>query len=447
MHTNIKTYATAFLLAAMGFGAVALLQDVKANTSWCWCTDYIANRLGFTTYGDAYTWDNGLLPQNGYEKVAPAVGTVVIMELGYPDFPNGHVGIVTSYEPSTGYIHVRGAAQSGGWDFSGNEFGCNNVSTTTNNVNVHNRSDISFWAKPVISGAPTANLNLLPKSGHPSIRPVYRFYNTLQGYSRLTTSDALKNSLAADPTWLLEGLAFYAEQNASTGLVQIKYARNYQKGEFYGTAQEVASLDSTWTKTNTTVFSASLNPLPGRTPVYRMYNPSNGKYLHTSDLAESNYLAQNGWTSQIAFYAHSNDGCHNDICAMYRLYNSVENTHYYTTDIKQELTPTIVSDVNWKHKGVPFFVYQSAGINRVPYYRQYNPVLKSFYFSTSNASLGVNWSTPALAFYAPLSMPTHNGTIVREYYNQSNGRYTYDKEAPEAGWVSTGKTFYGSLTF
>jgi len=114
---------------------------------FCQCVDYVRNRFSLSGSGDAYTWDDGKLQANGYSKVNPKVGTIVVMERNFPtaNTSAGHIGVVESYDSITGRIVVRGANQ--GSTNLITEHGCNNVNLWAISTSVNGRTDISFWEK------------------------------------------------------------------------------------------------------------------------------------------------------------------------------------------------------------------------------------------------------------------------------------------------------------
>ena len=66
-------------------------------------------------------------------------------------------------------------------------------------------------------------------------------------------------------------------------------------------------------------------------PIYRLYNPTNGEHLYTTDENEKNVLfGQHGWGYEgIAWYAPSTG------TPVYRLYNPGLANHLYTTDTNE----------------------------------------------------------------------------------------------------------------
>ena len=96
--------------------------------------------------------------------------------------------------------------------------------------------------------------------------------------------------------------------------------------------------------------------------VYRVYNPGNGKHHYTTDPAERDFLAENGWIYEgIAWYAPEAGE------PIYRVYNPGNDNHLYTMDIKER--DNLVKG-GWKYEGILCY---SAGSDGVPLYRVFNP--------------------------------------------------------------------------
>lgn len=142
-----------FLGISIGLiGLFTLFAPATARTvsaaAFCECVAYVQNRFGLPTgAGIAANWNDGFLQSHGFSSVSVRVGAIVVMEGTHPDVSStaGHVGVVESYNSSTGKITVRGANQ--GASNLTTEYNCNNVNSVTFSTSVHGRSDISFWER------------------------------------------------------------------------------------------------------------------------------------------------------------------------------------------------------------------------------------------------------------------------------------------------------------
>lgn len=133
----------------------------------------------------------------------------------------------------------------------------------------------------------------------------------------------------------------------------------------------------------TTVFTAfGVAPLEAKAetkmiPVYRLYNPSNGEHLYTTDAHEKDVIYETqGWGYEgIGWYTADSTGE-----PVYRLYNAAQNNHLYTTD-KHEVE-VLTRDYGWVQDfdGKPLF-YSDGD---VPVYRLYNESLSGMHHLTTD---------------------------------------------------------------
>ena len=114
-----------------------------------------------------------------------------------------------------------------------------------------------------------------------------------------------------------------------------------------------------------------------RVPVYRLYQPSNGEHLYTTDAHERDVLYQTqGWGYEgIAWYAANGTGE-----PVYRLYNANQQNHLYTTDVNE--VNILTNGYGWvvDFDGQPLF-YSDGD---VPVYRVYNEALSGMHHLTTD---------------------------------------------------------------
>ena len=96
--------------------------------------------------------------------------------------------------------------------------------------------------------------------------------------------------------------------------------------------------------------------------IYRVYNPGNGKHHYTTDPAERDFLAENGWIYEGIAWNAPKEGD-----PIYRVYNPGNDNHLYTMDIKER--DNLVKG-GWNYEGILCY---SAGSDGVPLYRVFNP--------------------------------------------------------------------------
>lgn len=132
-------------------------------------------------------------------------------------------------------------------------------------------------------------------------------------------------------------------------------------------------------------------------PIYRLYNRSNGEHLYTTSQNEKNVLySQHGWGYEgVAWYAP--DGG----TPGYRLYNAGLQNHLYTSDLNEVHVLTSYHGWTKDNNGQPVF-YSGGG---TPIYRVYNPRLRGLHHWTTdrneyNVLPRHGWSQEGIKFYA-----------------------------------------------
>lgn len=113
-------------------------------------------------------------------------------------------------------------------------------------------------------------------------------------------------------------------------------------------------------------------------PIYRLYMPSTGEHLYTSDKHEYDTLYKKyGWGQEgIGWYAPSSG------TAVYRLYQPGLKNHLYTTD-KNEVK-VLTSKYGWVTDNGGEALYHSGG--SVPIYRVYNKGLNGMHHLTTDTN-------------------------------------------------------------
>jgi sugar lactone lactonase YvrE len=130
--------------------------------------------------------------------------------------------------------------------------------------------------------------------------PVQRAQNTtLFGSYFFSIYDfEMVNALAANPTWNLEGTAFYASLDINPGLAPVYRFRNLLNGSYLytiddGEKNDIIANYSAYFVLEGPAWYASPEPATGFSPLYRFRNLTNGTYLFSAYEAEKDAIVAN----------------------------------------------------------------------------------------------------------------------------------------------------------
>lgn len=133
-----------------------------------------------------------------------------------------------------------------------------------------------------------------------SYSPVYRIQNNnLPGAYFFTIFDSERYAaLTQNPSWKLEGAAFYTATTAADGLSPVYRFRNKTNGSYVYTIfeEEYQSLLANYSATfvlEGVSWYARQSPAAGYTPLYRFRNKTNGTYLFSAYESEKNSIVAN----------------------------------------------------------------------------------------------------------------------------------------------------------
>ena len=145
----------------------------------------------------------------------------------------------------------------------------------------------------------------------------------------------------------------------------------------------------------------------GTSPVYRLYNPSNGDHHYTKDANEYRTLPNYGWKQEgVAWVSPSSS-----TTPVYRLYNPGNGDHHYTKDANEYRT---LPDHGWKQEGVAWYSSASDG---VPVYRLYNPHNGDHHFTKDVNEYRTlpsrGWKQEGVAWYSDKSDDSYHGLSTR----------------------------------
>ncbi|WP_236023852.1 phosphatase PAP2 family protein [Bifidobacterium miconis] len=121
-------------------------------------------------------------------------------------------------------------------------------------------------------------------------------------------------------------------------------------------------------------------------PVYRLYDPSTGLHVYTSDENEKNVLStKRGWKNEgVVFKAAKKS---DDTTPVYRLYNSKNQRHVLSSDENE--IKVLTTKRGWKNEGIAW--YQSDK-GTVSVYRMYSPKKGEHLYTTDANEYKVNAS-------------------------------------------------------
>lgn len=135
----------------------------------------------------------------------------------------------------------------------------------------------------------------------------------------------------------------------------------------------------------------------GNVSIYRLYMPSNGEHLYTTDVNEVNVLvSQHGWAYEgVGWYAPASG------TPVYRLYNAGLQNHLYTTDTNEVNVLTAYHGWSKDNNGNPLF-YSGGDI---AVYRLYNVGLRGLHHLTTDRNEydvlpSHGWTQEGTALYA-----------------------------------------------
>ena len=108
----------------------------------------------------------------------------------------------------------------------------------------------------------------------------------------------MANALVINPTWNLEGPAFYASLGINPGLAPVWRFRNIINGSYLytindGEKNDIIANYSAYFVLEGPAWYASPEPVPGFSPLYRFRNLTNGTYLFSAYEAEKNAIVAN----------------------------------------------------------------------------------------------------------------------------------------------------------
>lgn len=134
--------------------------------------------------------------------------------------------------------------------------------------------------------------------------------------------------------------------------------------------------------------------------VLRLYNPSTGEHLFTTNAAERVQLVSIGWTNE---YCEWDTPAKSDT-PIYRLCNPNNDDHHYTTNPAEK---DMLVQLGWRYEGSPFYSAEKG--EGLPVYRLYNPNatgVGSHHYTSSkeerNALVGYGWNDEGIAWYGLL---------------------------------------------
>lgn len=145
------------------------------------------------------------------------------------------------------------------------------------------------------------------------------------------------------------------------------FARNHN-GSIYGiTFCQVFGLDSSGSQTVTDYYNDFMKYYNDNASLemHRMYNPTSGEHLYTSNIDEANNLIRHGWRYEgVAWIAPVKSNT-----PVYRLYNPINGDHHYTTDAHER---DVLMTGDWRYEGIGWYSMDNGGEQL---YRLFNPYI------------------------------------------------------------------------
>ncbi|MCI4625350.1 MAG: matrixin family metalloprotease [Candidatus Magnetoovum sp. WYHC-5] len=121
-----------------------------------------------------------------------------------------------------------------------------------------------------------------------------------------------------------------------------------------------------------------------KSPVYRFYNEVNATHFYT--ISETEYSDITATLPHykyegISFYAYTKK--ENNTSAVYRFYNTKTSAHFYTIS-KDEKTTIVNNMPDYTYEGVSFYAFKSYTTGTYPVYRFYNIDTNTHFYTISN---------------------------------------------------------------
>lgn len=144
----------------------------------------------------------------------------------------------------------------------------------------------------------------------------------------------------------------------------------------------------------------SIDNSDDRMIVLRVYNPSTGEHLFTTNPAERVQLISIGWINELCEW----DTLAKSNAPIYRLCNPNNDDHHYTTNSAEK---NMLVQLGWRYEGTPFYSAEKG--EGLPVYRLYNPNatgVGSHHYTSSkeerDALVGYGWNDEGTAWYGLL---------------------------------------------
>ena len=159
--------------------------------------------------------------------------------------------------------------------------------------NIYSRFGVAYQAGLSRFLNPTATAPLAPVR-----QPVFRFYNASTGAHFFTlNSDERDNVLRNMPTFVYEGIAFYAYTSDQLGYKPVfRFFNTASRAHFYTiSAAERSYVQATLPgyKYEGSAWSAQETEINGASPVYRFYRSGTNTHFYTINAAERDFIIAN----------------------------------------------------------------------------------------------------------------------------------------------------------
>jgi hypothetical protein len=240
--------------------------------------------------------------------------------------------------------------------------------------------------------------------------PLYRLFNPHNGDHFYTTSVTERDGAVANFGYTNEGIACYAFGSQTSGTIPLyrllkfaelrSFIRLHLKiltapnipirtmvdsmRRVYTTARIRVDVIpfGLYNSEGIACYVFSFQPA-STTPLYRLFNPSNGDHFYTTSAAERDGAVANfGYTSEgIACYVFGSSA--SGTTPLYRLFNPNNGDHFYTTSAAER--DGAVANFGYTSEGIACYVFGSSASGTAPLYRLFNPHNGDHFYTTSEA--------------------------------------------------------------
>jgi lysyl endopeptidase len=280
--------------------------------------------------------------------------------------------LYTAYNTDTTLLRLNGALPAGVLFAGWDASTAPAINTTISGIH-HPRGDAQRLSRGAVNG----------------------YYTRSTDTTNPNMANLFNDATAANSTILAVSLTSGIVEPGSSGSGLFKGANNNPQliGQLYGGQSAVCSTTTTSAPQFTVygrfdvAFAAGMSTWlsPNRNPVYRFYNTLAGTHFYTSNGAEKNIvLTQYPHFSYegVSFYAYPAQA--SNLKPVHRFYNTSLNVHFYTIS-DSERAAVVASLPQMRYEGIAWYADATPVAGTIPLYRFYN-TQKGVHFYTVSSS-------------------------------------------------------------